>query len=135
MAQARQHPSMNTRLENIQMNVELIPTFFQEGKVVKGGKGTTIFKYRIEKEIVEAQGSDKCAVIQRIVWLDPMTDLATGKVEFRFCYYMREKQNATGAKRWKFGQSALFVPPAVLKKLLERCTAEMPGFGELVPVR
>ena len=107
---------------------------FQLGKiVVRGnGKGTRI-AYKIANVVSVPESVGKWAVIQRIEFLDLINMMPNGRIQFRFCYYVQEVGNLTGAERRMFGQSAPFIDPAVLAKLLIEAKLKLPGFAEILP--
>ena len=107
---------------------------FQLGKtVVRGnGKGTKI-AYKVANVVSIPESFGKWAVIQRIEFLDPLDLLPNGRIQFRFCYYVQEVGNSTGAERCKFGQSAPFIDPTILAKLLLDAKLNLPGFAEILP--
>jgi hypothetical protein len=86
-------------------------------------------RYRVADAVWVPQGDLKMIVLQRIEH-----ELPTRRLEFRFAYYAREApgENLTGARRWKFGQSALFIPPIELGQVLALASRKWTEFAAAV---
>ena len=68
----------------------------------------------VEDEIVLKQGKDKLIYLQKIRLHE------TGKIEYRFTYYMRGFKEGRMKGKWVFGQYSLTLPAGHLARLVAK---------------